>query len=498
MMTLKKLTPFHFLLIIMILSSNPAFSQPEDINAYPEVHLEEWQEMNQSKSKQKTMDWFQEAKFGMFIHWGIYSIPGGVWEGKKMEEMQRPWVAEWVQYVAEIPRDEYAKLAEDFNPVKFDPDAVAKLASDAGMKYLVITSKHHDGFAMYDSKVSAYDMVDATPYGRGILEQLYESCKKYGVEFGIYYSHNIDWIDGHDCQYSEIKEKNDAAGIRTGTFGANLWDPSPNTFQEYLDSKAYPQVKELMKKFPDMKCLWYDMSRFMYPEQSYKFYKIVNDLQPQMIINHRIGNGFGDYIITGDNKIPEDADNINRPWETVGTLNNSWGYKSYDDDWKSVPELIFWLVEIVSKGGNYMLNIGPKANGEVPEQSVINLNELGQWLEINGEAIYGTTKWKLSHEGPTSLKMDGTDARQLEGFNIKFTPKDFWFTQKGKKVYAISLEYPENTALIKSMSDKGKIKKVRMLGSDEKLSWKNTDEGLSVDLPEAKPDKNGYVLEVTF
>ena len=434
----------------------------------------------------------------MFIHWGIYSIQGGVWEGKKMEEMQRPWVAEWVQYVAEIPRDEYANLAGDFNPVKFDPDAVAKLANDAGMKYLVITSKHHDGFAMYDSKVSSYDMVDATPYGRGILEQLYESCKKYGVEFGIYYSHNIDWIDGHDCQYSVIKERNDAAGTQTGTFGANLWDPSPNTFQEYLDTKAYPQVKELMNKFPDMKCLWYDMSRFMLPEQSYKFYKIVNDLQPQMIINHRIGNGFGDYIITGDNKIPENADEINRPWETVGTLNNSWGYKSYDDDWKSVPELIFWLVEIVSKGGNYMLNIGPKASGEVPEQSVINLKELGKWLDINGEAIYGTTKWELSHEGPTSLKMDGTNARQLEGFSINFTSQDFWFTQKGKKVYAIALEYPEKTALIKSMRDKGKVKKIRMLGSDEKLSWKNTGEGLEVVLPEIKPDKNGYVLEITY
>lgn len=489
---------FPVIVSLLIICSGTAKSQSEEFNELPSVHLEQWEDMNQSRSKQKTIDWFEEAKFGMFIHWGIYSIPGGVWEGKRMEEMKRPWVAEWVQYVAQIPRDKYAGLADSFNPVQFNADSIAKLASDAGMKYLVITSKHHDGFAMYDSKVSEFDMVDATPYGKGILEQLYVACKKYGVEFGIYYSHNIDWADGHDCQYSVIKELNDKKGLETNIFGPNTWDPSPNTFQEYLDTKAYPQVKELLVKFPDMKCLWYDMARYMQPEQSRNFYKIAYELQPQMIINHRIGNGFGDYIITGDNKIPENPEQIIRPWETVGTLNNSWGYKSYDDDWKSVQELLYWLVEIVSKGGNYMLNIGPMASGAVPEQSVKNLKEVGKWIDINGEAIYGTTEWEVTHEGPTKIEMEGTTQRQLEGFGTEFTSRDFWFTRKGKKIYAIALEYPDQEALIESLGSAEPVKNVKMLGSQEKLVWKSTSEGLKVVLPAEKPNKNGYVLEISL
>jgi len=456
----------------------------------------EWEQMN--LTKQETLDWFQEAKYGMFIHWGISSIPGGMWKGKKMEEMGRPWVAEWVQYVAKIPRDEYAMLADQFNPEKFDADAVAKLAFDAGMKYLVITSKHHDGFGMYDSKVSEFDIVDATPYGKDVLEQLYKACKKYGVEFGIYYSHNIDWADGGDCQYSVFKEKNDKEGIETNIFGPNLWDPSPNTFDEYLEDKAYPQVKELLTMFPDMKCLWYDMSRYMLPEQSYEFYKTAYDLQPQMIVNHRIGNDFGDYIITGDNKIPKNPEEIERPWETVGTLNNSWGYKSYDDDWKSVKELLFWLIEIVSKGGNYMLNIGPMPSGEVPEQSIINLREVGKWLAINGEAVYGTSRWKISHEGPTEINMEGTSARQTEGFSMQFSPEDFWFTQKDSKIYAIAIEYPNGKAMVKSLNSSSvpEIKEVSLLGTDEPIVWEQTKEGLEVELPVQKPSKNGYVLVI--
>ena len=252
-----------------------------------------WEEMN--ASKEETKELFNNSKYGMFIHWGLYSIPGGVWEGKKMEEMGRPNVAEWVQYVAKIPRDEYAKLAPRFNPTDFDADAIAKLAKDAGMKYLVVTSKHHDGFALYDSKVSEYDIMDASPFKRDIVQELYGACKKYGIDFGLYYSHNIDWMDGGDCQYSVFKEQNDKEEKKTQKFGPNLWDPSPNTFEEYLENKAYPQVKEILTKFPGMTTLWYDMARYMKPEQSAKFYKIAYDIQPQMLINERVGNDMGDF-----------------------------------------------------------------------------------------------------------------------------------------------------------------------------------------------------------
>jgi len=493
-MTIQPISLINKMMIVLLFASFTGLSQGLD-KMHPDYRVEEWQEMNQSESKQQTMEWFQSAKFGMFIHWGLYSIPGGVWDGKKMEDMKRPWVAEWVQYVAEIPREEYAKLADQFNPVEFNANQIAKLAADAGMKYLVITSKHHDGFAMYDSKVSEFDIVDATPYGKGVLEALYKACKKYGVEFGIYYSHNIDWADGHDCQYSVIKEINDSKGQETRIFGPNLWDPSPNTFEEYLQEKAFPQMEELLLKFPDMKCLWYDMARYMLPEQSFDFYEIAYKHQPQLLVNHRIGNGYGDYIITGDNKIPDEPAKIERPWEVVGTLNNSWGYKSYDDDWKSIEELLYWLVEIVSKGGNYMLNIGPKSTGEIPRQSIKNLQEVGKWIDINGEAIYGTGKWDVTKEGPTSVAMDGTTARQLEGFTTEFTPEDFWFTEKDKSIYAISLKYPESRAVIKSLAGMD-FSSVKMLGCGEKLQWKSTDKGLEVIMPDEKPDPHGYVLKI--
>ena len=476
----------------------------------------EWQKMNELK--QESLEWFEEAKYGMFIHWGLYSVPAGMWNGKTMEEMGRPQISEWIQYVAEIPRDEYASLAEEFNPVNFDANAIARLARDAGMKYLVITSKHHDGFAMYHSKACTFNIVDATPFERDVLKELYDACKIHGIEFGIYYSHNIDWAHGGDCQYSVIKEYNDKHGFRTTPFGANLWDPSPNTFEEYLEQKAYPQVRELMTMFPDMKILWYDMSRFMMPEQSFEFYHLASSQQPQILVNSRVGNGFGDYVITGDNVIPADPDNITerrewenyscldksgryirKPWETVGTLNNSWGYKSYDDDWKSPGELLFWLVEIVSKGGNYMLNIGPRACGEVPEESSANLRAIGDWLAINGEAIYNTKRWHINREGPTTVEMHGTSARQEQGFTTEFTPEDFWFTVNKKRLYAIAMEVPENRqVVIRSLNDPGShdIGEVSILGSIEKPDWELTAEGLRVQLPEVLPSDLGYVIRI--
>ena len=306
-------------------------------------------------------------------------------------------------------------------------------------------------------------------------------------------------MDGSDCGYEEMVASGREMTERSKRkFGANTWDPSPNTFTEYLEDKAYPQVKEILTKFPDMTTLWYDMSHFVSPEQSFKFYEIAYDLQPQMLINERVGNGFGDFDIPGDNKIPQDHLSITKPWQTVGTTNNSWGYKSYDEDWKSVKELLFWLTEIVSKGGNYMLNIGPMSSGEVPKESVDNLREVGKWLEINGDAIYNTRKWHITHEGPTSLEMNGTGHREEnKGKEIAFTPQDFWFTQKSDKVYAISLENCESDVIIKSLAKKSNIiKSVKLLGSDNKIKWSQINEGLSVKLPDTLPSKIGYALEI--
>ena len=460
----------------------------------PTVHYDEWAKMN--ASKQETMEWFKDSKFGMFIHWGLYSIPAGVWDGTRIHEMRRPHVAEWIQHAAKVPRKEYAQLAKSFNPILFDADAIASLAKQAGMKYLVITSKHHDGFALFDSKVSEFDVMDATPFKRDIIRELYNACKRQGLEFGVYYSHNIDWADGSDCRVSEYKEKGWKIDHSRQDFGANTWDPSPNTFQEYLDNKAYPQVVELMKNFPDMKCLWYDMSWRMDAEQSFKFYKTVYDIQPQIIITERIGNGFGDYSIPGDNKIPENPDEMIKPWETVGTFNNSWGFNGYDQDWKSPREILFWLIEIVSKGGNYMLNIGPTSLGGVPSESVRNLETVGKWMDVNGEAVYGTRKWKVTKEGPTKIAMGGTRVREQHGFQAKFTGEDFWFTHKGSAIYAISLAKPNGKTKVKAFGTGiGKIKSVEILGHGVVPFTQGAD-GLILELPKVFSPELGYTIKV--
>jgi len=453
---MKRIITLLFLCLVVLITNG----QKEQ---FPTTHVEEWKKM--TASKKATFDWFKDAKYGMFIHWGLYSIPGGIWKGKNMEQLANgPKVAEWIMLAAKIPRAEYAELAKQFNPLKFYADSIAKLAKDAGMKYIVITSKHHDGFALFDSKASKFDVMDATPFKRDIIKELQDACKRQGLEFGVYYSHNIDWTDGSDCQAAETK----SIGFKTGMrydFGANVWDPSPNTFEEYLENKAYPQVKELMQNYPGIKFLWYDMPWRMKPEQSFNFYKIVYDIKPEVIITERIGNGFGDYFVAGDNEIPEDVNNITKPWETIGTHNNSWGYKSYDNDWKTPKEVLYWLLSIVSKGGNYTLNIGPTGEGLVPSQSAYNLKEVGKWLAVNGEAVYGTQKWNISREGPTEVNMKSTPDRAKKGFDVKFTSEDFWFTKKDDVIYAISIEKPMDKVIVKSFNNEiGKIRKVELLG----------------------------------
>lgn len=483
------------LLIIFSFLVLPALAQSYAKDQYPEIHKEEWKQMNQSK--QETKEWFKDAKYGMFIHWGLYSIPGGIWKGQKIHDMKSPHVAEWIMHAAEIPRDEYSELAKEFNPLEFNADNIAKLAKDAGMKYIVITSKHHDGFALFDSKVSEYDIMDASPFKRDIIKELHAACKKQGLEFGIYYSHNIDWKDGADAQAAMTAKLHPELSEHQKTFGANTWDPSPNSFEDYLQSKAFPQVKELMTQYPDMKLLWYDMPWRMSQEDAFKFYKTVYDIQPQILINERIGNGFGDYTIPGDNTIPTEYEYLQKPWETVGTFNNSWGYNSYDHDWKSPTEVLYWLVEIVSKGGNYMLNIGPTGDGTVPEESANNLRIIGEWLAVNGDAIYGAERWKASREGPTTLNFKSTEDRAEKGFQNIFTAKDFWFTKKENIVYVISLNSEGGHITIKSLEKEDyKVEKVKLLGSASLIKWHQDKNGLHVGLPKMLPSKVGYALEI--
>lgn len=344
-------------------------------------------------SKDEKMQWWRDARFGMFIHWGVYSVPAGTYEGNR----QQRGGAEWIMNRMKIPVTKYQDFANQFNPVKFDADAWVKMAKDAGMKYIVITAKHHDGFAMFQTKVSKWNILDATPYGKDVLKQLSEACKKNGIKLGFYYSQAQDWNNpGGSAARKLISEgwaNPDSAKIDAYTKVNNgHWDSlqTTATMADYIDRVAVPQVKELLTNYGEVAVLWWDTPPNMTDEFAEKFQPLLK-IQPNIITNDRLKrpNFAGDYR-TPEQKIPNQSELDGKDWETCMTMNGSWGYRSYDDKWKSSQDLIRNLIDIASKGGNYLLNIGPKADGEFPQESIDRLKEIGNWMKSNSEAIYGT------------------------------------------------------------------------------------------------------------
>ncbi len=328
-------------------------------------------------AKEHRLEWFRHDKFGLFIHWGLYSIPAGYWKGQRS-----PGIGEWIMNRMKIPVTEYEQLATQFNPVKFDADAWAQLAVDAGMKYVVITSKHHDGFALFKSAASKYNVVDATPFKRDIIKELSAACAKRGLRFGVYYSQSQDWHE------------------RGGT--GNNWDFPDNptkdrdgSYDKYLQEKAEPQLRELLTNYGPICLVWFDTPQLMTGDRPARLTIIVRTLQPSTLIDGRLGK-VGDYQSTGDNTIPAKASD--EAWEVPATLNHTWGYRTDDHNWKSPGELIFKLVDIVSKGGNYLLNVGPTSEGVIPQPSQDNLREVGRWLKVNGDAIYGASRSPFGEE----------------------------------------------------------------------------------------------------
>ena len=304
------------------------------------------------------LDWWRQAKFGMFIHWGVYAIPAGVWNDQHI-----PGIGEWIMLRAEIPIGDYEQLAGQFNPVKYDADEIVQLAKAAGQKYIVLTSKHH--------AETDYNIVDATPYGSDILKDLAEACAREGIKLGLYYSQTQDWHhpDG---------------------FG-NTWDfnEDEQDFAAYIDNYVKPQVREILSNYGPIAIIWFDTPRIIARHQSQELLELVHNLQPDCLVCGRLGNKLGDYATAQDNAIPPDLQ-AEIDWETPATINDTWGFKTHDHNWKSNTQLIRNLVDIVSKGGNYLLNIGPDAEGAIPAPSVERLQAMGAWLNANGEAIYGT------------------------------------------------------------------------------------------------------------
>ena len=313
--------------------------------------------------------WFKSAGFGLMIHWGLYSILGGEYKGKRMDE-----IGEWVMSKYEIPNKEYEKLAKVFNPIYFDAEEWVNLAKNAGMKYIVITAKHHDGFAMYHSKVDSYNVVDATPFGRDVISELAEACKRNNMQFGLYYSQCIDWHEENGGGYDENYYHSNL-----GMSWDNDWDFPNRREKNYLlcyEKKIKPQIKELLTEYGDLCLIWFDTPIDMPLVCAQELYDMVKKYQPDCLVSTRIGAGLGEYKSMGDNELPDTYtyDLVESPI----TLNSTWGYKAFDNTWKSANEVMKILQKCRNCGANLLLNIGPDHLGRFPAPAIDVLKELAK------------------------------------------------------------------------------------------------------------------------
>jgi alpha-L-fucosidase len=411
------------------------------------------------------MAWWREARFGMFIHWGLYAVPAGEWKGQPING-----IGEWIMDRANIPVEEYEPLAKKFNPTKFDAAEWVRIAKDAGMKYIVITSKHHDGFCLFDTDATEWDVVDSTPYGKDLLIQLSDECRKQGLMFCTYYS-IMDWHHpaqdrGSEKRYNPTKIHEDRK--------AEYLEFMKQQLKELVDT-CNPHVLWFDGEWPD----WYT------EEDGRAVYAFLRKHNPQLIINNRVGKGRkgmeglnkGDGEYVGDFGTPEQqipATGIpGVDWESCMTMNRTWGFKKDDHDWKSASTLIRNLVDIASKGGNYLLNVGPTAQGEFPRASIDRLESIGKWMQVNGASIYGTTASPFASLpwGRCTTKTNGD--KTILYFHVFDWPKD------GKLVVPEFNETPVSARLLAT-------------GNDLPFSRQGTN--LQITVPQRAPDEIDSVV----
>ena len=419
-------------------------------------------------SHDEKMEWWRDARFGMFIHWGAYSVPGGERNGEICKGG-----AEWIMDKLDYSIEEYEKeVVAKFNPVKFDADKWVSIAKNAGMKYIVFTTKHHDGFCMWDSKITDYDIMGASPFKRDVVKELAEACEKYGIKFCIYHSIS-DWH--HPQAQAPLFPNYDA-----GHGDKSIVNPE---FPEYFENYLKPQVKELLTNYGDIGVVWFDGEWIgdYTSEMGKEMYQFIRSIQPNAIINNRVDKGRVDMLgltiegnFVGDFGTPEQAvpdTGIDSDWESCMTMNGSWGYKPSDTKWKSSKRLIRYLVEIVSKGGNFLLNIGPDPQGLFPPESVERLADIGRWTKVNGEAIYGAKASPF--------------------------PKPEWgrYTRKSGVLYAHIFDWPKDK---KIQIDKSlDIVEASFLAEPkESLKIENSNEGNFILLPDVAPDSIVTVVKI--
>ncbi|TXN34312.1 alpha-L-fucosidase [Flagellimonas hymeniacidonis] len=439
-------------LVILLLSGTMTFGQGQE-NYTP------------SQSNLEARQWFQNAKFGMFIHWGVYSILGD---------------GEWVMQTQKIPIKAYEKLPTFFNPIEYDAKEWVKMAKDAGMKYITITSRHHDGFSMFDTKATDYDIVDGTPYGKDVLKDLADACRAEGIKLFFYYS-LLDWRDDNY--------------FPRGRTGAEI--PGRSETGEWDKYIAFMKVQltELLTNYGEIAGIWFDGHWDQKDWDGKKFgklnvdwhydeiYKLIHDLQPQCLIgnNHHLAPIEGEDFQMFEKDLPgknttgwgTDASDVgNLPFEVCETINGSWGFNLQDRKHKSKKELVQYVIKAAGHGSNLLLNVGPMPNGKIQEEHKESLKEVGEWMRVNGETIYGTKQGPI----PPSDKMAST--------------------QKGKIVFLHLLDASETEVFLKDFNKK--IKGIKFYKDETSVNYKKNKSGLSIQIPEARLDSIDTIIEVTL